>query len=502
MWPLPGAGAPSSMGAPAANRLPQTHGRNRCCRPGHSLARADGAARYPALMGLPLTRTVTAALAAVLFALGVTQTANAATMNVARRVEPSLDPYLFTTAATTSVADMTAAQKWLATNIRPLVLHDSDPRVSEFVNGWAQRPYTAAYYNGTGVNPSHTLQMQQAKDWLVSKDGKPVMVDGGWRMLDLRVPAARMWWLYGTDGKASCNPDRDQRAALDLLACGYSGLWLDNALTTPTQGFTPTPDIDAKSWASGVLTTLKMLKARKPKGTFFTINMHWTDTSFGYDPNPKLKSSNPVVRAARLADQVIIEGGAIDAGLHYPLAATVPWSYRRLLNFADAMHKQRTKLQWEMTSSPDLVSNRTPISGAPQLPTIPSCRDSDLSTGPWKLGDASWRSHVQGAAFNFATAVLTFKAGDSVGDMCEYPDRGWAGYSANLGKATGKRIDKGGLLWRKLQRGVVVVNPNDTAKRAKLPKAGVNYAAVSWPVSSVKVSSVVIPPRSAAVVGY
>ena len=86
---------------------------------------------------------------------------------------------------------MTPAQQWLAANARPIVVHDSDPRVSLNITGWAKRPLTAVYYNGTGVNTSHATQMQQAKAWLVSKKGKPVLVDGGWRMLDLRKPAAR-----------------------------------------------------------------------------------------------------------------------------------------------------------------------------------------------------------------------------------------------------------------------------------------------------------------------
>lgn len=450
-------------------------------------------------MRFPALRAVVAA--AVALACLLPASAGAATLDVSRRVDPSIDRYLFTESSTTPAAAMTPAQKWIAANIHPLVVHDSDPRLSLNLVGWAQRPKIAAYYNGTGVNTSRTTQLEQAKAWLVSKDGKPVLVDGGWRMLDLRKPEARLWWLYGSDKKATCNPDRDQRAALDLLACGYSALWIDNALTNPKEGFVPTPDIDERSWARGVLTTLKMLHQRKPKGTTFTINMHWTDTDYGYAAKPKLHPKEPVIRAARLADQVIIEGGAIDAGLHYPLAAKAPWSYRRLLGFADAMHKVRVKLQWEKTASPDLVRGRTPLTGSPQLPSIPSCRDGDLGT-IWKLGDLSWQAHVRSAAFNFATAVLVWKAGDSVGDMCEYPDRGWVGYTANLGKPTGRRIDKRGLITRKLQRGIVVVNPNDVARSVRLPKAGVNLADTSFPQSTAKVRSVVIAPRSAAVVQF
>lgn len=445
-------------------------------------------------MRLPAPR---AALVALLALAAAAPTASAGTFDVSRRVDPTLDPFMFTEAAKTPVSAMTPAQRWLAANAKPLVVHDSDPRVSLNLLGWAQRPKAAAYYNGTGVNTSRTIQMEQAKAWLVTKNGQPVLVDGGWQMIDLRKPAARLWWLYGTDGKATCNPDRDQRAALDLLACGYSGLWVDNALTTPKQGFTPTPDIDEKSWAKGVLTTLKMLHQRKPKGTTFTINMHWTDTDYGYAPKPRLHPKSPAIRAAQYADQVVIEGGAIDPGLHYALPARVPWSYRRLLTFSDAMHKARVSLQWEKTSSSDLTKGRTPISGAPQLAAIPSC----IGNG-WKAGDAVWQGHVRSAAFNFATAALAWKKGDSVGDMCEYPDRGWRGYHANLGKPIGRRSESGGLLRRKLQRGLVIINPADTARRVKLPKPGVNLADTAWPVTTTKVRTLVIPPRSAAVVQY
>ncbi len=116
---------------------------------------------------------------------------------------------------------------------------------------------------------------------------------------------------------------------------------IDNALTTPKQGFTPTPKMSERSWAKGVLTLLKELRRRMPAGKTFTINMHWTDTTFGYAPRPKLRRNDAEIRAGRYANQVVIEGGAIDPGLHYPLSASTPWSYRRLLKFADAMAQGR-----------------------------------------------------------------------------------------------------------------------------------------------------------------
>ncbi|MDO9354140.1 MAG: hypothetical protein Q7T55_10620, partial [Solirubrobacteraceae bacterium] len=277
---------------------------------------------------MPSPRSYLAVAALVLLAAFDASTAAAARLDVSRRVDPSLDGYLFTPLAKTPISSMSADQRWISSHASPLVVHDSDPRVSQYLTGWATKPKLAAYVNGTGVHPSHTVEMEQAKDWFVSAGGAPVFVDG-WRTLDLRIPAARKWWLYGTDGKATCNADIDQRAALDLYACGYKSLWIDNALTTPKQGLTPTPDIPEKAWASGVLTLLSQLRQLKPKSTTFTINMHWTDTDFGYSTKPKIRASAPAIRAGRYADQVIIEGGAIDRGLHYALAAKQPWSYRR-----------------------------------------------------------------------------------------------------------------------------------------------------------------------------
>ena len=427
-------------------------------------------------------------------------TASAARLDVARRVDPSLDPYLRTSLIKTPLSTMTADQRWLSTRSSPIAVHDSDPTVSLNVTGWATKPKVAVYLNATGVNPYRPTQLEETKSFLLDEGGKPVMVDG-WRAFDVTKPAARTWWLYGADGKASCNPNRDERGALDLLACGYTSLWLDNALTTPKQGFTPTPKIKESAWAKGMLTMLKTLKARKPKGTTFTINMHWTDTDYGYAKKPKLKSSMPQVRAARLADQVVIEGGAIDPGLYYALPARVQWSYPRLLNFADAMHGQKVKLQWEKTGSSDLMSKATPVTGAPQLPAIPECRDGELSA-PWVLGDASWKAHVQSAAFNYASALLTYRAGDSVGDMCEYPARGWRGYTANLGTAKGKRGVRGKLLIRKFSKGIVAVNPTDKPVRFAIGRSGVDLASQAFPVTNKKVKAVRLAPRTAAVVKY
>ena len=215
---------------------------------------------------------------------------------VSRRADPSLDRYTRTAKAQTTLKGMSGAQQWLSAKAHPLVAHDSDPTVSLNATGWATSPNVAVYVNATGVNLYNRAQLHDAAPWLVKRGKTPVRVDG-WQMLDLRVPEARHWWLYGSDGRASCLPERNRRAALDLIACGYTGLWVDNILTVPQQWFKPDPGIDAAQWGDAVVALLQELRAALPSGVPFTINAHWTDVDFPYAPNLGLNFESPLVRA-------------------------------------------------------------------------------------------------------------------------------------------------------------------------------------------------------------
>lgn len=421
-------------------------------------------------------------------------------LDLSRRSDPSLDRYVRTARRSTPVGAMTDAQRWLSSNARPIVMHDSDPHVSLYATGWGTKPKVAVYVNATGVNRWRPAQMQGARKWLVRKGKRAVNVDG-WRMLDIRKPAARKWWLYGSDGKSTCHPNRDLRGALDLLACGYSGLWVDNVLTVPAQWFRPKPNISARSWGTGLVALLSELRAAKPPGTTVTINAHWTDLDFGWKPQPVLDPAAPLVRAAQQADQLVIEGGAIDPGLDYAAPTSTPWSYRRLLQFADSMHQQGVALQWEKTSSTDLTRN-----AAKSLGKLPSCRDVDYKgkQPAWRSGSPAWKAHVRSAAFNYASALLTGVGGDSVGDMCEYPGRGWEGYEQDLGTPVGTRYEQGPLLIREFSRGVVAVNSTGEPQLYNTPggRIGVNVASTDWPQTGTGLTQVTIPARSAAVVVY
>lgn len=420
---------------------------------------------------------------------------------LSRRVDSTVDRYTYSARPHTPHDKLTPAQRWLASTARPLVAYDSDPRVSLYVRGWEGAPPVSAYVNATGVNVYEPRRLREASAWLVRKNGRYVQVDA-WAMLDIRQPAARHWWLYGADGRATCVPDPHRRGALDLVACGYTGLWLDNLLTKPGQWFKPDPGIDDASWGAALVALARELRDALPASVPFTVNAHWTDTDFAYAPAPALQSAMPIVQLSQIATQLVIEGGAIDRGLLYGAPVATAWSYRRKLEFADAIHGGGARIQWEKTDSANLTAR-----DARRLGRIPNCRDADYGTrrGPaWRRGDAIWRGHVRTAAFNAATALLTFQPGDSVGDLCEYPGRGWRGYGVDLGAPLGIRTDTGTAITRRFTGGFVAVNPGSDRLRVTLPDGlrGVNLASTARIVDNRVGSTFKLGPRSALVIKY
>lgn len=443
-----------------------------------------------------------AGAAALTGALGERQQAvepRPAQLPVSRRTDPSIDRYTYTRHSRLRQSEFTGAQAWLASRSSPIVAHDSDPHVSLYLTSWDDGPPVTAYVNGTGVNLSNNAGLRDARAYLLKTEGQQVRVDG-WATLDMRNPDARRWWLYGSDDTASCTSNRDRRAALDLLACGYDGLWIDNMLTQPANWFTPDPRIDAREWGEALVQLMRELRDALPAGKSIVINGHWTDLDFPYADQPVIPTDEPLVRIAQLADQLVIEGGAIDSGLVYGAPVTTPWSYRRLLRYADAMHEGGVRLQWEKTSSDDLVGK-----DRGSLRSLPSCRDTDYRRWPaWRRGSDAWRAHVRSAAFNLASALLTYETGDGVGDMCEYPGRGWRGYGVNLGWPAGPRTDDGQLISRTFTGGAVVVNPGRRTARVRLPdgRRGVNLASTAGKPDTTPRSRFTLAGRSALVIRY
>jgi hypothetical protein len=420
---------------------------------------------------------------------------------MSRRVDGSLDRYLSTRHAHTPWRRLTPAQRWIANSARPLVAHDSDPRVSLNIRGWEHAPPVSVYVNATGVNAYQSLRLREAAAWLVRHNGQRVQVDD-WVMLDVRIPAARHWWLYGANGRADCPANTEQRGAVDLITCGYTGLWLDNLLTKPAQWFTPNPGIDDASWGAGLVALAHELRDALPGGVPFTVNAHWTDEDFAYAAAPQLQPESTLVQLSQIADQIVIEGGAIDRGLLYAAPATTSWSYRRKLLYADALHSGGATIQWEKTDSVNLTAR-----DARRLGRTANCRDADYRprNGPvWTRGSTTWKAHVRTAAFNTATALLTFEPGDSVGDICEYPGRSWRGYGVDLGPPVAARNDTGTAITRLFSGGFVAVNPGNKRLRITLPdgRGGINLASTAKVDDTRVQSSFKLAPRTALVVQY
>jgi hypothetical protein len=359
----------------------------------------------------------------------------------------------------------------------------------------------SVYVNAVGPNAYNRAGLRDAARWIVKSGGKRVQVDG-WVMIDMRNPAARHWWLYGSDDKATCNPDLGRRAALDLIACGYTGLWVDNILTNPNASFTPNPGFDPNEWGNALVSLLQELRAALPQGVPFTINAHWTDVDFPFAANPVLHSDSALVRAARTADQLVLEGGAIDAGLNYDQPESVQWSYRRLLAYVDAMHDNAVHVQWEKTNAGGLTERGPKSLGG----MLPSCSDGSYQRAQpaWGKGSTIWRAHVRTAAFNLASALLDYRAGDSVGDMCEYPGRGFRGYGVDLGATLGERVDQGPAIVRRFTGGAVAVNPSNRAVIFVLPdgKQGINLASTRSPSDRRVLHRFRLPARSAVIAQY
>jgi FG-GAP-like repeat len=399
-----------------------------------------------------------------------------------RRVDPSFDDAL----------RRPSLQRSIQTRVARLAAHDSLPAVSLDVLTW--HPAVDVYVNATGVHADNPARVQQAAPWLVRDSaGRPVLVDR-WRMLDVRNPDARRWWRLGSDGIASCHPDRDQRGALDLAACGYDGLWLDNVLTALTH-FSPAPPFAAAGWEEGVAAQVQELRdeldRRGGQNVRITANMKWNDTGFGSGATQTVDPSRGFARAARAADQVLLENEALTPyvpGVDSDGPASRAFSVRRLLSFVDQLHAFGATAQWEKTGS----------RGFDGLPASADCNEQGTSRR-WIVGDAIWDLHVRTSVINLATALLVARQGDAVGDMCEYPDRPWLGYGADdLGSALGGRYEVGGLLARRYSAGIVFLNAGTQAHRADVPEAGRRLGTMT----EVGPGAVTLPGRSALIVSY
>lgn len=452
-------------------------------------------------------------------------------LSVTRRSDWSIDRYMTNSAYGPYVRE----------RYDRFIAHDSEPSVS--FDLIATGLNTRVYVNATGVLSSHTRRVHEAKQWFIPAGTTPEgtersegatvarapteVIDGqtvprramtdSWYTLDLRVPAARHWWLYGADGAASCNvdrtgdgkidaADRELRSTLDLVACGYKGLWLDNASFSPWhfgyyRGASPDgfrvmpPGVDATDWANALSNLLTELREALPPGYPYTINAKWNDDGFASGATQTIDGSAAYGRELAAAEQVIMEGLPMSTA-EIRGADTAGSSARRALRYAEELHKVGGRVQWE------LVGNHWFRDGV--LPSQ-NCNEQ-AGEDDWLIGGSIWGRYVDAAEYNLGIALLGFAPGDGIGDMCEYPDRSWAGYDrlTQLGvplAGSPQSTPTSSVMKRYFTGGYVVFNSTDLTVGAAEPRPvrRIGAAAASSPIGP---NAATVPPRTAAVFLY
>ena len=431
---------------------------------------------------------------------------------LSRRSDPSMRSYLIPLAA--------GVRSELGSRVSTWVAHDTpETALSLDLTTWSPMR-TTVYVNATGVlnTPGNQARLNQAARWFLRAANptpqEPYARIDDWLSLDLRQPAARQWWLYGGDDRVSCDADGDGgrdgddvalRGALDLLACGYHGLWLDNA-EFDLRSFSVKPaGITQADWDAGLSQLLADLRAAMPPSASLAINTKWNDNSFAYSPGRVDAIAPRSVYAAEIAaaGQVIMEGGAtldpISRGGDFDMDA----SLRRQLRYADLLHGLGGRLQWEITNStPGWTEDPTECQGQAIVPYA-----------PWTATSPRGQSHARVARFNLATALLAYAPGDGIGDMCEYPGSGWAGYGRSIGTPLGARTETNEgagtdrIITRAFTKGYVVINQGDAGDLANttrprtitLPRPAIDIAA---PAGTPPVTAVTTTPGTALVMRY
>ncbi|MFT4035553.1 MAG: hypothetical protein QM679_08255 [Patulibacter sp.] len=332
-------------------------------------------------------------------------------------------------------------------------------------------------------------------------------------LLDVTSAAARTYWLYGADGtvdsstpaRASCQQFYDEpngidyrnEGVLDVLACttgpnnkpswstlrgNPKGVWLDDVLADLKGGGDGTGEshvadyvtgarvtndqlasvlpFTTNEWAAGLATMIADLRtginALKAAGTLtsdqgqIAVNYKWSEFGFAQNTNPSIANDSPAgpesgKSAAQTiienADLVELESGWIDGGLQ-PGSTSTAWSFQRKQNFIDQVHALGGNVLEEKTDSGAFFFDE--------------CRSG--------ISNAENAAHYETAQYNLAATLLTYEAGDWVGDICEKFHRGWDGYQTDLGAPTGGRqyLDSAkplGVQTRAFERGFVAVAP-------------------------------------------
>ncbi len=415
-------------------------------------------------------------------------------MPLARRSESSMRSHLMPAQPGVPNRLLTPETKLEMSNRWSVFTADDTPEseLSRDLIAWSPMK-THAYWNATGVNyspydnapPGSGTTNSARLQYVVNNNllipaanptaAEPYARIDHWLALDLRKDAARRWWLYGNDNVASCPSNSPANAAaLDLLACGYKGLWLDNVVfsisTFANTGVALPASVTQADWTAGVVKLLRELREAAPAGTKYTVNTQWSDPNFDKAATGALDPRSDLLRELGAADQVIIEGGAPVNRNYREGNWNDSNSIQRLLGWADAIHTTGGRVQWEITNSTLKQS---------QADLDEECQGANQGNNytPWAVGSARDLSHRRQAKFNLTAALLAYVPGDGIGDNCEYPGTGWAGYDAvkGLGRPVAARLQTNPpnsrtdirFIKRDFEHGSVVINqgvwgyPND-----------------------------------------
>lgn len=210
------------------------------------------------------------------------------------------------------------------------------------------------------------------------------------------------------------------RAARDLRNKGYKGLWIDDVNLEfqigDGTGKHATPmlrtggsEMSWDDWRRNVAEFTEQIR-----NTF--ADMEILHNAIWFAGGPKRDADPFIKRELASADYINLERGVTDSGLR---GGDGEWSLRAFFGYIDRVHQ---------------------------------------------LGKGVILDNMGGKIeYSTASYFLISSGVDAMGDQGLRPDHWWPGLAVDLGEPQGKREDWRGLIRRKFSKGIVLVNPPDSA---------------------------------------
>jgi hypothetical protein len=319
----------------------------------------------------------------------------------------------------TFIGSSTAAQQqWMRDHWQRAIVSWGywDSKLPWYPNAWAYVD-TYAIYNGSTVATQHP-------EWILKdSSGKKLYIPFGC--------SGGTCPQYAADiGSSAWRQDYINRCKT-LIAMGYKGIFADDVnldmnvgngsgqQVTPIDPRTGQPMTDA-SWKSYFAGFMEQLRAAIPSAEI-VHNSVWFAGGGQHDA-----TQPEIVREIKAADYVNMERGLNDSGL---TGGTGAWSVYALMRFIDNVHAYGRHV---------ILLSHT--------------------------------SDVVAAEYNLAGYFLINDGRDYLSSQVgKLPSNAWAGYSTNLGDATGRRYLWNGVWRRDFTRGFVLLNePGSSTKTLAL----------------------------------